>query len=99
MPPFAPSTTFGSGHGRCAEQLVECFDKKILAPHHTFIDAEILALMVAPVLENPLPAWCVYCQELGREERVQDSPSMVVVPLRPHRVLRQRGKLQESASG
>src|ERR687898_1960738 len=93
MPGLAPSTTFGSGHGRCAQQLVERFDKEILAPHHTFIDPEVLALVVAAVLEDSFPAWCIDREELGREKRVQDGPGVVVIPRRPRSVFRQRRKL------
>lgn len=46
------------------------FHKEILAPHDTFIHAQILRLVVDAVFEDALPAWGFVGQILWASERI-----------------------------
>src|SRR5688500_12250974 len=86
MPGLRPSTRFGSGNGRSAEELVQRLNKEVLAPHHTLVDPKVFALVVAAVLEDSFPGWCVDRQEVRGQKRVQDPTRVIGVPRRPLRI-------------
>src|SRR5215212_12202349 len=94
MDGIAPSTTFGSGHGRRTEQFVQRVYEEVFPPHHAFIDAQAFSLVVTPVFEYSFPARCVDRKELRGEERVQNHPSVLLISNRPLLVSRQCAKLQ-----
>src|SRR6266545_2794520 len=78
-------------------QAVQRLDEEVLAPHHTLVDAKPLALMVAAVLENALPAGRLDRQELGSTEGGQDGVGVAPVVVGPLRRASQLGELQQAA--
>src|SRR4051812_34067539 len=61
------------------QHCIQRLDKEVLAPHDALVDAKPLALVVAAVLQDALPAGCLDRQELGRAERGQDGVGVVAV--------------------
>src|SRR5829696_850442 len=88
-----PSTSYSLADRRRAEHFIQRLDEEVLAPHHAFVDAQVLALVVTAMLEDPFPARRVHCQELRREKRVQNRPGVLLVVRGPLRFPRQLGEL------
>src|SRR5690606_12366413 len=73
--------------------------KKILAPHHAFINPQVVAFVIAAMLENSFPTLRFSGQKLGSQQRRCDPVGSSPVEMVGRWEINQLSELQQSAGG
>src|SRR5512135_2640928 len=92
IPRLAPVTN--AARSLISHHLAQRFEEKVIAPHHAFVHAQSLALMVHAMLEKALPARRLMGEEFRRGERGQNAESVIVITPCPRDIRRQPDQVQ-----
>src|SRR6266699_1867145 len=78
-------------------QALQGLDKEVLPPHDALIDAEVFALMIDSMLEDPFPARRLDGQKRWTTERDQNRVCIRSIALSTRRLVSEVGQLEQAA--